>query len=858
MPFPRCKYLSVLALLGVVALRAQMGDVLDKKGEVQASLVPRERIPPSPVLTPAQALAAFQLAPGLRIELVASEPLIEAPVAIAFGSDARLWVVEMRGYMPDFEGSTEDAPVGRIVVLTDDNGDGRYDRRTVFLDGLVLPRAIALVGDGALIGIPPLLQFWRDTDGDGRGDEMQVVADDYGVATDPKRPEIANPERAPNSLRWALDNWIYSTAYTKKFRYVGGRWESAPTIFRGQWGLSEDDFGRLYYNSNSDHLRADVIPSHYLGRNPNYPRAAGTNVLVPANQLVWPARVTPGTNRAYRPETMREGKLKDFTAACAPWIYRGDALPAEFYGNAFICDPAANLVKRDLLTATNGSVTAREAYDRKEFLASTDERFRPVNLTTGPDGALYIVDFQRGVIEHRVSLTSYLRKQAEDRGLVAPLNLGRIYRIVPATGVAPKAARLDRETPAQWVGHLSHGNAWRRETAQRLLSERGDASVVPPLRELARKGAAPLGRLHALGTLDGLKQLDAPTVLGALRDPAPEVRVTALRLSEQLLAGSARAAARTALLALPPETSADVLLQRVLTLGEVNDSAADMAAVRATRAAPENVFLRDALFSGLYGREWVLIEKLLGDATWAAEDAAANAILGGLARGVMNTADAASVDRLLAAIAAVPRAQTSRQIALLEGAAGATIVTAARPMQRVRQPEPLATLHAAATDATRGSLAKLDRLIAWPGKPGFAPPAVLTPLSTAEQARFETGRTIYAGTCLPCHQPHGRGIDGLAPPLTNSEWVEGSGERLVRIVLHGVRGPIRVDGRNYNLDMPPLGGLPDEDLAAVLTYVRRAWGNTGPPLTAEYIRTQRNDTRTRTEPWTQAELLKLP
>lgn len=199
---------------------AQIGDLLDKAGEVQQSLVPADQIPPVPALTPEEALKSFKLAPGFRLEIAACEPLVQDPVAIAFGTDGRLWVVEMRGYMADFDGKDEDQPVGRVVVLRDRNGDGRYDDSTVFVNNLVLPRALLPVGDGVLVGAPPELAFWRDSDGDGKADRKVVLATDYGVKVDPARPYLANPERAPNSLLWAHDNWIYSAAYTKKFRYV--------------------------------------------------------------------------------------------------------------------------------------------------------------------------------------------------------------------------------------------------------------------------------------------------------------------------------------------------------------------------------------------------------------------------------------------------------------------------------------------------------------------------------------------------------------------------------------------------------------------------------------------------------------
>src|SRR4051812_11181318 len=379
---------------------AQIGDSQDKAGEVQRQLVPPELVPPSPALSPAEAMKTFTVAPGYKLELAAAEPLVQDPVAMAFGSDGRMWVVEMRGYMPDLDGNGEDAPIGRVVVLRDRDGDGRYDESSVFVDGLVLPRAILPVADGVLVGAPPELAFWRDTNGDGKADQKTVVANDYGVMTDPKRPHLANPERAPNSLFWAYDNWIYSAAYVKKFRYANGQWETAATDFRGQWGISQDNSGRFYHGSNEDHLRVDAIFGDYLRRNSNFAQLAGFNVNGASDQLVWPGRVTPGTNRAYRPEILRANRwLKNFTTACAFQIYRGDLMP-ELTGNLFVAEPGANLVRREILAAERGSIRGVNAYasEQKEFIVSTDERFRPVNFTTGPDGALYIVDFYRGVL----------------------------------------------------------------------------------------------------------------------------------------------------------------------------------------------------------------------------------------------------------------------------------------------------------------------------------------------------------------------------------------------------------------------------------------------------------------------------
>ncbi len=271
------------SLLLVSIGQAQQGD---KPGELQKP--PTFAVPPSPALSPEEALKTFKLAPGFRIELVASEPLVEDPVAVAFDPDGRIWVVEMRGFMPDVDGKGEDQPVGRIVVLEDTDGDGKMDKRTVFADGLIMPRALCLVRDGVLVAEPPMLWFMRDTDGDGKADEKIAVAKDYG--------NRMNPEHNANGLMSAMDNWIYSANFTARFRSLEEDWKREPTAFRGQWGIAQDDFGRLFFNSNEDQLRGDLVPAAYLFRNPNYRAPLGYNFQVIKDQSVWPVRVNPGVN----------------------------------------------------------------------------------------------------------------------------------------------------------------------------------------------------------------------------------------------------------------------------------------------------------------------------------------------------------------------------------------------------------------------------------------------------------------------------------------------------------------------------------------------------------------------------------
>ena len=838
--------LSFAALCLAAAACAQVGD---KAGEPQVPIVPAHLIPPSPPLSAEEALRSFKVAPGYRIELVAEAPLVRHPTVVQFAPDGRLWVVEMTGYMENFDGTTEDQPKGSVVVLADTDGDGRMDKRTVFLDDIILPRALVLHRDGALVGAPPHLWFCRDTDGDGKADEKTEVATDFGVRVDPARPQLANPERAPNALLWGHDGWLYVGAYTAKFRFDDGKWVRATSNFRGQWGLAQDDFGRLYSNNNSDLLRVDVVNSGYLLRNPSLGRSTGLNTKAAAEQSVWPIRVNPGINRGYRTEMLRDYKLKECTAACGPWIYRSDLFPADAYGNAFICEPAGNLVKRLVLHPDKGLVKGTPFYDQQEFVASTDERFRPVNALTGPEGALYLVDMHHGVIQHRISLTTYLRKQGEDRGLIAPLHLGRIWRVVPEGHKTTALKGLAGLKPADLIAELGSGNEWRRENAQRLLVEGGDKSLAPALTAFGLKAASPMGRVHALWTQHGLKAADWALVSAGLSDADPRVRAAALRVSESLVAGPHRAevlARWTALAAAEPVP--EVQLQLALTMGEAKDLAVDLAAAALAQRAAEHIAIQDGFISGLAGRELEVFAAVLKQPA-----AYAKTLPAALLRCVFAERKPERIEQALAIIAGLPF--KSQQLTLLGSLAAHPTVNAKRPVKLAAEPAALAKLSRSKDAAMVKALAWFKGAVVWPGKPGVVVPTVKS-LSNEEQALFDSGKQTFAGLCAACHQPTGKGLEGLAPPLAESEWVLGDPERIVKVVMHGLRGPIKVKGLNYSYDMPAAGFLTDEQIAGVLTYIRREWDHEADPVSVDLVKKVRAEHKGRTDAWTEPEFSK--
>ena len=339
---------------------------------------------PAPVLTPEDALKSLTVAPGYKVEIAASEPLIHAPVAIQFGPDGRLWVVEMNGYSPVLGGLGEDDANGRVVVLRDRDADGRYDDATVFLENLVLPRSIMLVGDGvarrlaAGAGVLARHEWRRESRLEAR-DRQRLRREAQSEAAAVDQRGVVPERRALGVRQLDLQRRVHEEVPIQG-RQVRDRPRRSSA---GSGDSPRTTYGRFYYNDNTHSLHGDVIFGDYLQRNPNYPRLEGTNVNIAADELVWPARETPGVTSGGQPaRELRDGRLFKFTAACGPWIYRGDLLP-DLYGNAFVAEPVGNLVQRKVLTAENGSVIGRNPYDRR-LISSPRPTSASVPSTSAP------------------------------------------------------------------------------------------------------------------------------------------------------------------------------------------------------------------------------------------------------------------------------------------------------------------------------------------------------------------------------------------------------------------------------------------------------------------------------------------
>ncbi|MVT08852.1 DUF7133 domain-containing protein [Chitinophaga tropicalis] len=488
----------------------------DPAGNRPDSLAIREKYATSPVLDAKTAITHMEVEKGLEVQLVASEPLVVVPVAMTFDEKGRMWVVEMTGYMPDTSGTGEDAPNGKVVILEDTNQDGVADKRTVFLDSLVLPRAVCLVENGVLLAEPPKLWF-IERQGDKAGKRTLV---------DNKYTEGGNVEHQPNGLLRAMDNWIYNAKSDKRYRKSGNKWLKEDTHFRGQWGITQDNYGRLYYNNNSENVLGDYFLPGLGVHNPDQKRVAGYDEKIVPDTRVYSARANTGVNRGYMKNTLDDSlRLRNMTAACGPLVYRGAQLGKEYDNNVFVAEPSANLVKRNILQDSGYIVKGKQAYAHKEFLASTDERFRPVSLYDGPDGAMYVLDMYRGIIQHKTYLTPYLKKEIRSRNLTNPINCGRIYRIAPA-GSKLKPVVIENH-PQQLLALLDHSNGWVRDKAQQLIVDNHYTSLTPALKERLRHTDSVKGAIHALWTLEGLGTLQYADIQLLLQQNNPYLQAEA-------------------------------------------------------------------------------------------------------------------------------------------------------------------------------------------------------------------------------------------------------------------------------------------------------------------------------------------
>lgn len=561
-------------------------------------------------LSPKQSLKHFKFEDGsrLRLEIAAAEPLIVDPVATVFDEAGRMFVAENRGY-PTGPGEGK-APAGVVALLEDTDGNGVFDKRTNFAEGLSYPNGLLPWRGGIFVTCAPDIFYLKDTDGDGKADLRKVVLTGFHIKSTTQL-RVSHP-------KLGLDGWIWVTAglqggdvespankkqgkvsYAKSDgRFHPDTFEFATVSGTAQFGLTFDDYGNKFICANRHPVWHTVLQPHHLKRNPNFAFSQTVQVVgtAGADALVYPlSRDT--TTAGYHPTLLTKLHLGSFTSACGTLIFRGGALGADYYGNAFICEPAQNLVQRRILTSTGGSFDARVARDGQDFLATPDTWSRIVYADFGPDGALYLTDFYRKTLDHPRYLPEGIRDTAD---FVSGNTQGRIYRVAPA-GKSQRAKwqshSLAGANVSQLVSALDNAEGWRRETARRLLLEGRNAAAVAPLKRVAANGETEAGSVAALWLLDNFGKLDDPTLTAALKDKRPRVREAAVRLIEPRLKKNPQLA--DALVAMKAESDSKVRFHQALALGEVDrpDKLKVLAGV--AMGNPTDLWTRAAVLSSI-------------------------------------------------------------------------------------------------------------------------------------------------------------------------------------------------------------------------------------------------------------------
>lgn len=586
------------------------------------------RIPPK---EPAQAVTSIRTRPGFHIELAAVEPLVRDPIAISFDENGRMFVVEFPEYNyrhADWELNDH----GRVRVLDDTNGDGKYDQSSIYVDEVASPTGVICYDGGIFVAAAPDILFCKDTTGDGRADLRKTVFTGFAIS------ENRGGGARLNSFRWGLDNRIHAcTSFSgglvrragdkdsqtvdvrnRGFAFDPRTLEFEATSGAGQHGLAMDDWGRFFLCNNSDPFRLLMYESRYAVRNPHVLAPPSYISIAADGKFTKLFRISPvepwrieRTRR--RVEGLYRGSAEGgtpagfFTSASGVTVYRGDAWPAEYRGNIFVSQPSGNLVHRAQLEEDNLELIARRADEEAEFVASRDNWFRPVDLANAPDGTLYIVDMYRELIETVLALPPDVLKQLEPG---AGTKRGRIYRIV-ADGSQPRRSnRLGDASAPQLVELLEHRNGWHRDTAARLLYQRQDRGAVELLRKFATESKSAEGRMTALHVLSGLQALDARTTLLALEDDAENVRLHAVRLAEGLVDNTT---IQRKLLNMTDDPSRLVRYQLAFSLGEIDTSDRPAALSKLVLDDGAGEWMRFAVLSSLNDRASVVFQTLVED-----------------------------------------------------------------------------------------------------------------------------------------------------------------------------------------------------------------------------------------------------
>ncbi len=714
-------------------------------------------------------LDSYKIEEGFDIEVLAAEPLLKAPVALDFDSKGRMWVAQMPGYMSDMQGSEEEDPIGSIHILEDLDHDGVMDHSKIFLDSLVMPRALAHVYGGLLYAEPPYLWF-VDIEDDKPVNPV-LVDSIYAVA--------GNPEHQPNGLLLNIDNWIYNAKSNFRYRRIDGVWQKEPTTFRGQWGISHDNFGRLYYNDNSRILLGDHVLPNTLINNKYFTPKSSLDRMLTTDQRVYPLHATT-VNRGYAKGILdRDSILVNATAACSPLVYRGGSFPAMYDEDVFVCIPEGNLLKRLKLSFTGDSTIANQVWQEKEFLASTDEGFRPVSLKNGPDGSMYIVDMHRGMIGHHAYLSPYLKEKTKTTRLDTIVDFGRILKIQPKDAPESNLKDFETYTGLELVSLLSHKNGWVRDRAQHFLIFKNLTKVIDDVKKVALDSSKPLAQIHALYVLEGWNAVSFDFLTELMKTENSQVVAHALVLSDSF----------------------------------VKEENVQNASYAFNTIIDRNQLELDLYLSSILGN-WIKIEdeRFMPMAIQILE----------------RRENSSAINEALVSSFGDIQLGLSEDTAFIDSFKDTKFINSLTSSNIARQSGEVNPIYSR---------------------------------KTLNEDNRTSGAKMFYQICASCHGTNGEGIEGLAPPLMNSEHVQNT-ERLALIMLHGLEGPVHVNGVAYNINLAMPGlirneTISDKDIADIISYVTNAFSDIPKTLKKERIKELRSVKSSSGMEFTEEELLSL-
>lgn len=680
-PLPRSRQRSGALTLGflIVSVLAFALPQLSPAAEPDPRMVPppnavTNKLPRIPPTAARDAATTFHVLDGFRMDLLSAEPLVASPVAMAYDENGRAYVCEMRDYpytdkahhQRNQENPTDEA-IGTVRLLEDTDGDGVFDKATVFADGLSWPTGVACWKGGVFVAATPNIWYLKDTDGDGKADIRRKVFTGF---------RKFNVQSVMNTLVWGLDNHIHGAGSSnggqirpaekpeakpfvmtrQDFRFDPVTQEFELLSGGARFGGAFDDWGHRFLCDIRNPAQHVALPQHYLARNPYLAARSALNDMAESGDQLPVYRISqPELWRVLRAKrwagerdiVMPRSELVGagvVTSSSGVTSYRGAAYPEKYRDNVFVCECAGNLFYRLQLTPDGPTFKATRVDGQAEMVASTDNWFRPVNFVNAPDGTLHVVDMYRENIEHPWSIPDDIHAAVD---LESGRERGRIWRLTPRKFAPPKPPRLGRASTGELVATLENSNSWWRETAQRLLFERQDQSAVPALRKMVKRGRTSQSRLHALWTLAGLNRLTDEDVIAGLKDPTAGVRENAVKLAEALVVpltpiggegvrrtGEGEAAVLsmprtrlvTALLKLASDSSAAVRFQLAFTLGESTDPRAMDALATIARRDAGDPWIRVAVLSSVVNTSDQLLVRLLDDAKFTANPAAAEMI----------------------------------------------------------------------------------------------------------------------------------------------------------------------------------------------------------------------------------------